>query len=607
MLNEIIKRKVPGVLTGYAVACFVILQIADVTFDALGLSARHVRLLLFGMVAGLPIVAYLAWRYDVNGATVNVEKSARPAVELSAIIVVSVGLFVVMFLFWPTSLDDRMPAQGSNAEPSSLEASTTQPSKTVVAVAPLRDHSPSSEFGWLSAGIAEEMRRQISAWEHYDVLHRSESELVTKGLKEMPADILLDGYLQGSDDRIVLVLSSIELPSGKTLWQEEFVGNPEDPQVMQARIAANVSRYFNESSSAIDVGPRHPKAYQAYLKGLHVAVFGDVDEEIYWVKKALAVEPEWVEGWRRLVMDNVIAYHVTRRPEYAESARQAMAKLERGPSNLFHEIYYTAYIEQDFDKAEQLARGWVLASNHPYAIYAYARLMQESGLHREAARAFQHFTEEVPNDPAGWAGLYLNLLLTADFASAKVAADRYAQLLPLRSGEQANRPRMLVALLSGDIDLAAELFERRGALEEQQKPGSFMYTGIRSTSSLARFLLAVVRDDLETAETIVRSFVAEGANRRAALGYLRLGDETAAAEQFNIVKAHETSPGLFLWASGKVMLEPTQFRHPLILDYEAHLGIGARWRRELCSRAARMPRESYLDCDPTQLDYSVHR
>ena len=480
------------------------------------------------------------------------------------------------------------------------------PETSVIAVATLRDLSPNADLGWLSFGLTEEIRREISNWQRYKILHRSSSQVGTAELSDIPADLLLDGYLQPNRGSVAVVLSLIDLPSGKTRWQEEFVGDPEDPLAMQSRVAANVANYFNaryvlateaKTNTVEFETPRHPKAYQAYLKGLHSNVNGDASKEIYWVEKALALEPQWTEGWRRLVMNNGVVYHVTGQYKYAQRATEAMAMLDRGGENTFHEIFYTAYVEDDFVQAEKLARDWVAASNHPYAIYAYARLMQESGLHREAATAFAHFSEEQSADPAGWEGTYINRLLISDFVGAKQAAERHEQLIPLEVGAAANRALLMTAAVSGDIGLATELLAKRDAQEALLEPGSYRWKAMRTSSNAARFLLAVAKGDFEAAKTQLPSWIDAGAHLGAALAYLRLGDERAAAEQFAIVKKREHAPGLFLWAYNKILLEPSQFQHPLVLDYEAHMGIGQQWREELCVNAARMPPETHLDCD----------
>ena len=66
MLKELVERKVLRVVSGYAVVCFVVLQIADVTFEPLDISPNTLRSIIAIMVLGFPVVTYLAWIFDVS-------------------------------------------------------------------------------------------------------------------------------------------------------------------------------------------------------------------------------------------------------------------------------------------------------------------------------------------------------------------------------------------------------------------------------------------------------------------------------------------------------------------------------------------------------------
>ena len=69
MLAELSKRRVLRVISGYAVVCFVVLQIADVTFEPLEISDRVLRAVIALMLLGFPIVTYLAWTFDIGEQT----------------------------------------------------------------------------------------------------------------------------------------------------------------------------------------------------------------------------------------------------------------------------------------------------------------------------------------------------------------------------------------------------------------------------------------------------------------------------------------------------------------------------------------------------------
>ena len=52
------------IISGYAVGCFVFLQIADVAFEPLGIGNDVLRVIIAMMLVGFPIVAYVSWKFD---------------------------------------------------------------------------------------------------------------------------------------------------------------------------------------------------------------------------------------------------------------------------------------------------------------------------------------------------------------------------------------------------------------------------------------------------------------------------------------------------------------------------------------------------------------
>jgi len=101
LIAELSKRRVLRVISGYAVVCFVILQIADVAFEPLGIGDGILRVIIAGMLLGLPLVAYLSWIFDVSPES-NLQRSrtGKPWFEASitflALLVLAIGAWFVL-------------------------------------------------------------------------------------------------------------------------------------------------------------------------------------------------------------------------------------------------------------------------------------------------------------------------------------------------------------------------------------------------------------------------------------------------------------------------------------------------------------------------------
>ena len=60
------RPKVFRITAGYAVASFVVIQVADIIVPALDLSQHVVLWIVIALIAGLPIALALRWRYDLS-------------------------------------------------------------------------------------------------------------------------------------------------------------------------------------------------------------------------------------------------------------------------------------------------------------------------------------------------------------------------------------------------------------------------------------------------------------------------------------------------------------------------------------------------------------
>src|SRR6187402_2744267 len=118
-LAELRRRRVLRALGAYAVAGWLLLQVADATFEPLGLALWVQKALIIAVVAGIVPAAILAWIYDLTrhgvvrtpqGAALGLDGSGAPPAVLPG-----------------------APAEGSDGAPVSRIAS--------IAVLPFRDLS----------------------------------------------------------------------------------------------------------------------------------------------------------------------------------------------------------------------------------------------------------------------------------------------------------------------------------------------------------------------------------------------------------------------------------------------------------------------------------
>jgi hypothetical protein len=116
--TELVRRKVIRVLSLYLAGSFVILQLADVTFEPLGLPGWSMRALIAAMLVGAPVAAILSWIFDLTseGIVVTSSPSSDEINRLKQgrkvdIVVILALLVVVATLFFQTEFSTESTAK----------------------------------------------------------------------------------------------------------------------------------------------------------------------------------------------------------------------------------------------------------------------------------------------------------------------------------------------------------------------------------------------------------------------------------------------------------------------------------------------------------------
>ena len=79
--REIRDRGVIKVGVAYLVGAWLVLQLADVIFPAMGLSDKSVTLVLGLLVVGFPLAVILAWVFDITPDGIQRPRDGRQVVE----------------------------------------------------------------------------------------------------------------------------------------------------------------------------------------------------------------------------------------------------------------------------------------------------------------------------------------------------------------------------------------------------------------------------------------------------------------------------------------------------------------------------------------------
>jgi TolB-like protein len=239
--TELKRRKVVRVITVYAAASFVILELVDIITEPFGLPDWTLQLVVVLLVIGLIVSVILSWIYDIHpeGGIVKTESAHKVKVEeipkssnswkIASYIsfVVIVGLIVLNII----------PRTGKKEI---LDKS--------IAILPFINDSPDQERMYFINGTMESILDHLSKIEDLRVVSRTSVEQYRNNPKpipvvaeEMEVSCVLEGSGHRDGDNVRLFIQLLDGRKDQHLWSDNYNGNIEDIFTMLSEIAQEVA------------------------------------------------------------------------------------------------------------------------------------------------------------------------------------------------------------------------------------------------------------------------------------------------------------------------------------------------------------------------------
>jgi TolB-like protein/Flp pilus assembly protein TadD len=451
--DELRRRGVVKVVVSYAVVAFVLLQVAEITFDPLGLPDWSLAAAVVISIAGFPVVAIVAWVFDLGpSGVVRTGESGTDGAEVTA------------------------------AEP----ASTARvPS---VAILPFEDLSPEHDQEFFCDGIAEEILGRLVQIKQLRVASRTSSfqfkaQPIDVGeiARRLKVDAVLERSVRKSGDRLRVTTQLFNAADGYHLWSESFDRELEDIFDIQEEIAANVARALEVTlaASAFEAfATKDVRAYEFYLKGGHYfRRWGqrNVEFAAEMFERAVETDPTYALAWAALADSHAMICMYWDQEEHRVEAtdRASLEALALAPAlaeaHVSRGMYHVVCGEQDqavvsFEKALELDSGLF------EALYFYGRVCFQQGRLERALELFESAERAGPEDfqtPILSRQIYRSLGRPDEaMAAARRGVDRAAKHLELNPDDT----RALNLGFGGLVDLnekarAIEWAERSLAID----------------------------------------------------------------------------------------------------------------------------------------------
>lgn len=406
--RELKRRNVVRMGVLYVVASWVVLQIADVIFDPLGVPGWVFRLLMSLLALGFPFALFFSWIFELTPDGLKRERD----IDRSQSIVHQTGhrmntvIVVLLVLAIGGLIADRLiPRVVTPGDAKTVLTSTTVAAEEVtvvedeksIAVLPFVNMSGDQNNEYFSDGLSEELLNSLVRIGGLKVTGRT-SSFAFKGQNQDLREIgrllnvanVLEGSVRKAGNRVRITVQLVKVSDGYHLWSDTFDRELDDIFAIQAEIAERVTQALHvtlmgrevETQSAI-VASRNAQAYEEYLRGMYIwqrnpDEIEALDRARAHFEQALLIDDQYADGYwgMFLVWDRMYRNGWGPFSESIEQMQQYAAELNRlapGSDRALRASGRNAWVSYKFDKATAYLEETVTrypASAHSQAEYA---------------------------------------------------------------------------------------------------------------------------------------------------------------------------------------------------------------------------------------------
>ena len=311
-LQRLQERGVLRVAASYAVIAWLALQIADVTFDPLGLPKWVMTSLIVAAILGFPVAIALAWFYEVGDQGLQRDTApagdARPTVHgtrrYADLAVIGVLLVAVAVLLVRQSDIGKPPA----------------PANPAIAVLPFENLSGDLQQEYFSDGLAEEVLDRLGRVPGLKVI-ASSSSFSYKGkhqdaktiASQLGVTTVLEGSVRRDGRKLKVNAKLIDGSTGFQLWSGSFDREVTDIFAVQAELAAAVIDAIVPTARGDVVAAPPPTtnldAHDHYLLGLAAQRSRSVPrlaESVAHLEQAVALDPSYAQAHAALANSRLL-------------------------------------------------------------------------------------------------------------------------------------------------------------------------------------------------------------------------------------------------------------------------------------------------------------
>jgi len=484
--SELKRRNVVRVCILYAVAGWVLLQVADILFGVLDVPGWGLRLVLGLLLLGFPLVLIFSWVFEMTPEGLKRESEVDRAKSLTAdtgrkidrLIMFGLAVVVLVLLADRLLLVSPQPqeVQSTESEPAegveTAETAAVADQEKSIAVLPFVNMSGDEENEYFSDGLTEELLNLLAKVDNLRVSSRT-SSFAFKGkdtsipsvARELKVSNILEGSVRKSGVNVRITAQLIDVKTDSHLWSQTYDRKLDDIFAIQDEIATAVVEALKvqllNPGKAIVESRRETStdAYLTYLRGRHIYELARdtrdddlVERAMALYESALELDPNYALAYAGLADAyglQSIRGTLTMKEGYERSREMAKKALEINP-DLVEALLALADIQLEYDWNMESAeknylRALEIRPSDAEGLRTYGYFLVTDGRFDEAINYYRKALEVDPMQLRAYSGLSFTLLLAGRYGELPQVAD---QLAAHRDAEFMTRWRKSMELAS---------------------------------------------------------------------------------------------------------------------------------------------------------------
>lgn len=363
--EELKRRKVIRVITVYAAAAFVIIELINNITEPLSLPEWVPTLVIVLLAIGFLIAIVMSWIFDITPEGVQKTKSVSEEIQdkvpdkpskiigwkiatyISAIIIIALLVFNIINRKGLVDIDNL---------------------EKTIAILPFETLGKEDTITSLHDAIPIALILELQKINGFIVRPRG-STLKYKGTglksleigEQLNANFLLKGYIQEQARSAMIDIVFIKAATDEVIWNESFEMEIEDIFQVRRKISKQVATSLKNSFMPEEKNlTENPDAYLAFLTGLKYfwrdETKSNVLQAIMYFEKAVQLDPDFTQAYAEISKAHSLIYqfHYDRSEARLHAARKAIETAKEieseNPELIFAEGVYS-YVTHDYETA----------------------------------------------------------------------------------------------------------------------------------------------------------------------------------------------------------------------------------------------------------------